>query len=177
MELTERFKRPTGFRQTLASGFLAAGTAMTVGTALLFQHVGGYIPCALCLEQRIPYYVSIPIALVAFVAAAGRAPAVFTRALLLAIGLIMLYSLYLGVFHSGVEWGFWPGPADCGQVGGSDLMGGDLLATIDAIRPPSCDEAAGRFLGLSFAGWNAVASALFAAVALRGAVAKADRFA
>ena len=48
---------------------------------------------------------------------------------------------------------------------------------IDAIRPPSCDEAAGRFLGLSFAGWNAVASALFAAVALRSAVAKADRFA
>ncbi|MEF2546378.1 disulfide bond formation protein B [Aurantimonas sp. E1-2-R+4] len=177
MGMTERFQRPTGFRQTLASGFLTAGTAMTVGTALLFQHVGGYIPCALCLEQRIPYYVAIPIALVAFVAAAGRAPAVLTRGLLLTIGLIMLYSLYLGVFHSGVEWGFWPGPADCGQVGGSDLMGGDLLATIDAIRPPSCDEAAGRFLGLSFAGWNAVASALFAAVALRGAVAKADRFA
>lgn len=177
MGLTERFQRPTGFRQTLASAFLTAGTAMTVGTALLFQHVGGYIPCALCLEQRIPYYVAIPIALVAFVAAAGRAPAILTRALLLAIGLIMLYSLYLGVFHAGVEWGFWPGPADCGQVGGSDLMSGDLLATIDAIRPPSCDEAAGRFLGLSFAGWNAVASALFAAVALRGAVAKADRFA
>lgn len=177
MALTDRFQRPTGFRQTLASGFLLAGTAITVGTALLFQYVGGYIPCALCLQQRIPYYVAIPLALVAFVAAAGRAPALLTRLLLLAIGVIMMVSLYLGVFHAGVEWGYWPGPTDCAQVGGGDLGGGDLLSAIDAIRPPSCDEAAGRFLGLSFAGWNAVASALFAAIALRSAVAKADRFA
>ncbi|NDV87389.1 disulfide bond formation protein B [Aurantimonas aggregata] len=177
MSLFAQFQRPTGFRQTLSSGFLLVGLAATVGTALIFEHVGGYIPCALCLQQRIPYYVAIPVALIAFVAAAGRAPARFTRLLLLAIGAIMLVSLYLAVKHAGVEWGFWAGPADCAQVGGGELLGGDLLATIDAIRPPSCDEAAGRFLGLSFAGWNVLASALFAAVALRAAFARADRFA
>lgn len=177
MRLTDQFQRPTGFRQTLSAGFLLVGTAATVGTALIFEHVGGYIPCALCLQQRIPYYVAIPVALIAVVAAAGRAPARFTRLLLLVIGVIMLVSLYLAVVHAGVEWGFWAGPADCAQVAGGDLMGGDLLATIDAIRPPACDEAAGRFLGLSFAGWNAIASALFAAVALRAAFARADRFA
>ena len=169
--------RPTGSRQTLASAFLLAGTVITVGSALLFQYVGGYTPCALCLQQRLPYYVAIPVGLAAFVAAAGRAPALATRLLILAIGLIMLVSLYLGVFHAGVEWHFWQGPADCAQVAGGDLTGGDLLATIDRVHPPSCSEAAARFLGLSFAGWNAIASALFAAVGLRSAFARADRMA
>ncbi|MGZ8417342.1 MAG: disulfide bond formation protein B, partial [Methyloceanibacter sp.] len=35
-----------------------------------------------------------------------------------------------------------------------------------------CDEASWRFLGLSFAGWNAVASAFLAAVAAFGASQK-----
>ncbi|MBO0904160.1 disulfide bond formation protein B [Jiella sonneratiae] len=177
MSVLDLARRPTGFRQVLASGFLATGMAIAVGAALLFQYVGGYIPCALCLEERIPYYVGVPLAAVAFVAAAGRAPAPLTRGLLLLVGLIMLVSLGLGVYHAGVEWHFWAGPTGCSQVGGGGLSSGDLLADIDAVRPPSCDAAAGRFLGLSFAGWNAIASALFSAVGLRSAVARADRFA
>ncbi len=33
----------------------------TVGSALGFQHIGGYTPCALCLLQRDPYYYAIPV--------------------------------------------------------------------------------------------------------------------
>jgi hypothetical protein len=40
---------------------LAIGMAAAVGTALGFQYIGGYIPCALCLLQRQPYYYAIPI--------------------------------------------------------------------------------------------------------------------
>ena len=177
MALSDIVRRPTGFRQVLASGFLFAGMTITVGSALLFQYVGGYIPCALCLTERLPFYIGVPIALVAFVLAAGRAPAPFTRLLIFLVGLVMLVSLGLAIYHSGVEWHFWAGPTSCAQSGGADLSSGDLLASIDAIKPPSCDAAAGRFLGLSFAGWNAVVSALFAAIALRSAFAKADRFA
>ncbi|MDY8109166.1 disulfide bond formation protein B [Fulvimarina sp. 2208YS6-2-32] len=169
--------RATGFRQSAAAIALLIGTTLTVGSALLFQHVGGYIPCALCLEQRTPYYVAIPIALVAAIAAAGRARPVLVRGLLLVLGLVMLWSLYLGVFHAGVEWGYWPGPAECAGAAGGDLMGGDLLSTIDAVRAPSCDQAAARFFGLSFAGWNAVASAILASIALAAAFARSDRFA
>ncbi|MCB8837385.1 disulfide bond formation protein B [Aurantimonas sp. VKM B-3413] len=173
--MTDRLARPTGSRQTMAATFLLVGMIVTVGGALLFEHVGGYIPCALCLKERIPYYVGIPIAFCAAVAAAGRAPALLTRTLILLIGLIMLYSLYLAVYHAGVEWHFWAGPTDCASVGGADLSTGNLLDEIDRIHPPSCDAAAGRFLGLSFAGWNAVASAIFAAVALRSAIARPGR--
>ncbi|MBO0664549.1 disulfide bond formation protein B [Jiella sp. MQZ9-1] len=176
MSMLDLARRPTGFRQVLASSFLLIGMTITVGSALLFQYVGGYIPCALCLKERLPYYVAVPIALVAFVLAAGRAPAPITRGLILLIGVIMLISVALGVYHAGVEWHFWPGPTGCSQVGGGDLSSGNLLADIDAVHPPSCDAAAGRFIGISFAGWNAIVSALFAAIGLRSAFAKADRF-
>ncbi|WP_279481830.1 disulfide bond formation protein B [Aureimonas sp. SK2] len=166
----------TGFRQTLSAGLLAGAMAATVGGALLFQHVGGYIPCALCLEQRTPYYLGIPVALAALLASKFRAPPLLTRGLLLLVGVLMIWAAGLGVYHAGVEWGFWAGPADCAAGGTVDLTG-DLLASMDALRPPSCSEAALRILGLSLAGWNALIAASLAALALRSALARGDRFA
>ncbi|MEN3793688.1 disulfide bond formation protein B [Fulvimarina sp. MAC3] len=167
--------RATGFRQSAAATLLLLGTSITVGTALLFQYVGGYIPCALCLQERTPYYIAIPVALLTMIAASGRAKPILVRGLLVVIGLLMLWSLYLGVFHAGVEWGYWPGPAECAGGSGDLMSGGSLLAEIDRVRAPSCDTAAGRFLGLSFAGWNAIASAIFASIAFGASLARADR--
>ncbi|WP_280139329.1 disulfide bond formation protein B [Methyloceanibacter marginalis] len=61
----------------------------------------------------------------------------------------------LGVYHAGAEWKFWPGPETC--AGGFDLNWGEEgIVDTPVIR---CDEAPWHFLGLSFAGWNAVVSA------------------
>ena len=54
----------------LTAAFLMLAMAATVGAALGFQHLGGYIPCKLCLAQRTPYYVGIPLMAVAVLAAA-----------------------------------------------------------------------------------------------------------
>jgi disulfide bond formation protein DsbB len=165
---------PTNRVQTVTAIFLALAMAATVGTALGFEHIGGYIPCKLCLAQRIPYYVGVPLMAVAALSSAMHWPAVVTRGLLLLGALLMVYGLYLGVQHSGVEWGWWAGPTDCGAVqapAGSGANG--VLDSIDAFVPPSCDKAALRILGLSFAGWNAVASLFLAVIAFRGAFAKA----
>ena len=71
----------------------------------------------------------------------------------------MLYSFVLGVNHSGVEWGLWEGPGDCGAVeGGLATMTNDFLKQLEQTVPPSCTDAALRVMGLSFAGWNALAS-------------------
>lgn len=158
------FTQPAGRIHKLGAALLALGMAVTVGTALGFQHIGGYMPCKLCLEQRLPYYIGLPVAVLALLAAVLKLPSLVVRILLLIIALLMLWSLWLGGFHSGVEWGFWPGPDDCGAIP-SAQPGGNLLDQLDAIIPPSCDQAAGRFLGLSFAGWNVVASAILAAIA------------
>jgi disulfide bond formation protein DsbB len=144
--------------------------AATVGIALGFQHLGGYIPCKLCYEQRIPYYLGAPLMALAALSGGLRWSSALTRGLLLVGGLIMAFSLYLGIKHAGVEWGWWPGPTDCGVVApGIDTGGKGVLDAIDAVVPPSCDKAALRVLGLSFAGWNAIVSLALMVVAFRAA--------
>lgn len=164
---------PSGRTQTVTAAFMTVAMAGVVGTALGFEHLGGYIPCKLCLEQRIPYYVGAPVMALAFVSATLRWPAWMTRGLLLVGGLLMTWGLIMGVRHAGVEWGWWAGPTDCGAVAApTDTGGKGILDALNTFVPPACDSAALRVLGLSFAGWNAVASLVLAAIAFRGALSK-----
>ncbi|KXG84846.1 disulfide bond formation protein B [Agrobacterium bohemicum] len=150
------------------------GMILTVGSALGFQHIGGYTPCALCLLQRDPYYYAIPVGILAIAASLFRLPVWLTRSALVLIGLAMLIGAGLGVYHSGVEWGFWPGPITC-STGAPSITtnAGSLLSDLNAVKPPSCNDAALRVLGLSFAGWNVLASVALAAIAFFGASRKA----
>ena len=153
---------------------LAIAMALTVGMALGFQYFG-YIPCKLCLQQRIPYYVGAPLMLVtAYLGAAGASSRV-VRLLLLLGAAIAAVSLFLGLKHAGVEYGWWAGPTDCGAVAAPAGGGGaGVLDQLNEFVPPSCDKAAWRdpVLRLSFAGWNAVISLVLLVLALRGATSR-----
>lgn len=156
-----------------AAWLVTAGMVFTVGSALAFQHIGGYIPCALCLLQRDPYYYAIPLGVLAIIAATLKLPPVTVRILLALIGVAMLIGAGMGVFHSGVEWGFWPGPTTCSTTASAVTTDAkNLLGDLNAIHGPSCTEASLRVLGLSFAGWNVIASVMLAIIALRGAASK-----
>lgn len=142
-------------------------------SALAFEHIGGYQPCKLCLQQREPWYLGIPVMVLALVSLVLKWPAYISRGLLLIVGLILVYSTVLGVHHSGVEWAWWEGPGDCGVVeGGISENATDLLAGLNQSVPPSCTDAALRVLGLSFAGWNALASFFLAIIAMMFAFRK-----
>lgn len=157
--------------QLLIALAVLAGMVAVMATVLGFQHIGGYIPCKLCLAQRVPYYVGMPFAAAAVAAAYLRWPGMIFRGLIFAAGIALLYSMALGIYHAGVEWQFWAGPTDCGATAGNISSNvNDLLGDLSATRPPSCDVAAGRFLGLSFAGWNVIASLALACLAIAGAL-------
>jgi disulfide bond formation protein DsbB len=80
---------------------------------------------------------------------------------------VFLVSAGLGIYHSGVEWGFFAGPNDCGGAPGAAAGSvGDFLKELETTRVVSCTEAAWRFAGLSLAGWNAVISLGLVALAL-----------
>lgn len=166
--------QPTSSVQTVTALMLLVAMAAVVGAALGFEHIGGYIPCMLCLEQRTPYYVGVPLMALAALSSALHWPAVITRGLLLIGGLLMLYGLGLGVYHAGVEWSWWAGPTDCTAVSAPAGGGtGGVLNSINTVMPPSCEKAALRILGLSMAGWNVIASLILTIIAFRGAVGKA----
>jgi disulfide bond formation protein DsbB len=147
---------------------VALAAAATVGGALVFEHAFGYVPCKLCLTQRNPYYIAIPLGI-----AAALLPPRWTRVGLWLLALVFLVSAGLGAYHSGVEWGFFAGPSDCGGGAGQGAGNvGDFLNQLQSTRVVSCTEAAWRFLGLSLAGWNALISLALAAFAAKAAASK-----
>lgn len=147
------------------TALLLVGTA-TIAAAWGFQLIGGYVPCQLCLEQRTPYYVGLPAALIALGLVLHGSMHRLAFLLLIVVAGIFAYGSGLGIYQAGAEWGFWLGPSDCGGGTSAPASAGDLLNALSNTRVVSCTEASWRMLGLSFAGWNAVASAGLAVLAL-----------
>ncbi|MCT8268083.1 disulfide bond formation protein B [Afifella sp. JA880] len=144
--------------------FLAAGA--TILTALGFEHIGGYQPCALCLRERLPYYIALPITLVTVLAVWRGAPRGLLAALFGVLAIIWAVSFGLGVHHAGVEYHWWKGPDTCVQTGGPGDAASMFNSLQSGVSGPSCDEALWHLFGLSFAGWNAVASLFLVALTI-----------
>jgi len=156
-------------RQTLplliALSILAIAAASIAG-AFAFEALG-YMPCELCLKERIPYYAAIPLAgLAAFFAARGHKK--LLRAAFAGLALIFAASAAFGAYHAGIEWGFWPGPAECSGVLERAPSVEDFLSQLQTAKFVRCDAPALRIFGLSLAGWNAIISAGSAALAIKG---------
>src|ERR1700757_4466538 len=97
----------------LAAVAIAAIAASTLTGAWFFQLVLDIKPCPLCLEQRYAYYLALPLAaFVAFLVARG-APRQVVMAGFVILLIAALANAWLGGYHAGVEWQFWPGPTDC----------------------------------------------------------------
>jgi disulfide bond formation protein DsbB len=167
----------TRFRGNSAAGFALAVfvlAAATIGGAWFFQLVLKLPPCELCLKERIPYYVILPLSLLLTGAGLAAAP----RSVL-AIGFAMIVAtalagVALGTYHAGVEWRLWSGPTDCTGTLGNLTAQGSLFSQLRSFHVVRCDEAAWRFLGISLAGYNALISLGIAALAACGLFARSE---
>lgn len=153
----------------------AGGAALVLAVATIlaahaFESIGGYIPCPLCLQQRYAYYIAIPL-LAGALALLTVNKRTLAAMLFAAVALAFLANAGLGIYQAGAEWKLWDPPATCAAP--TELP----TLTLDAKglnrQPVSCGVASWRMFGLSFAGWNVVASlvlALGAATAAAGAL-------
>src|ERR1700744_5712491 len=95
----------------------AAALAFVIGLAAILaawasQLWGGLVPCELCLGERLPYYWGLPILALVLILWNPLPLAVWYIGMLVVLA-IFVWSVYLGGFHAGVEWKFWPGPSAC----------------------------------------------------------------
>jgi disulfide bond formation protein DsbB len=132
-------------RKTLIS-LAAAGSAGLLGGAFVFQFLG-YAPCEMCLWQRWPHAAAITIGVLALAAP--------TRLLCWLGALAAAITGGIGVYHTGVERGWWQGPTSCTGSGGMDT--GNLLS-LDGPKLVLCDQVAWDLFGISMASWNAIFS-------------------
>src|SRR5260370_11643231 len=93
-----------------AAVLVAAGGAATILGAYYFQYVMGLRPCPLCLEQRIAFYVSIPLAIVVAIAPGRGAWPRVAAAGPGGIAAPLRLNSALGLFHPGLQSKWVPAP-------------------------------------------------------------------
>ena len=141
---------------TTARGWMliaGAGSAAILASALGSQFIGGLAPCPLCIWQRWPHVVALVIA-----ALAVTVPWRHARPLAALGSLAMLVSTGLGLYHTGIERGWWEGPDTCTSSDITTLSIDQLMARIMSAPLVRCDEVQWDLFGLSLASWNVVIS-------------------
>jgi disulfide bond formation protein DsbB len=154
-----------------AAAIVALVGVLTMAAVYYVQYVMLLAPCPLCLEQRMAFYVSIPLAALLWLGAAyGASRKVLVLGFIVIAG-FMLWNTGLASYHAGVEWKFWQGPTDCS--GPIDKIGSvnNMLNQLQRISLVRCDEAAIRILGISLSGYDALVSLFLTVVAAWGAKA------
>jgi disulfide bond formation protein DsbB len=153
---------------------IALAAALTLAGAWFFELVLGLEPCPLCLDQRIPYYIAVPLGLVVAWLARDPLRSGLTRIGLALLGFVLLIGAGYGVYHAGIEWNFWQGPAAC--AAGAPAPSGDILSSLKgARRIVPCNEAAWRFLGISLAGYNVLIAGALSMLAFAAASGRLGR--
>lgn len=147
-KLQDFFHRP---EQQVFMVLLACAAVLLM--ALGLEHLGGFLPCELCLKERYAYYAGIALAIgaSALIGAGRPLPA---AALIGLASFGLLANAGLGLYHAGIEWHWWAGPSAC--TGGSAIAtdAGDLLNSLAKQNVVRCDQPALKILGLSLAAWN-----------------------
>ncbi|MFP5469036.1 MAG: disulfide bond formation protein B [Alphaproteobacteria bacterium] len=117
-----------------------------------FEIIGGLAPCQLCYYQRVPYVMAIILC-----AAALLGPAM-AQAISAVLMINYMAGAGLGIYHAGVEWHWWAGPATCSAGAGSGGSVEALMAQILAAPVVRCDEIPWSLFGISLAGYNVLIS-------------------
>jgi disulfide bond formation protein DsbB len=148
----------TGTSSSTGPGLPAAialcGSGAILLGALAFQYIGGYPPCSLCYWQR---YGHVGVMALAWLALLPLTRAV-RLALLSLVGVALLVTAGLAVYHVGVEWKWWAGPTGCTGVSGVGMSVEQLKRMLMGTKMVRCDEIAWSMFGISMAGWNALLS-------------------
>jgi len=147
----------------------AVVSALLLASAFAFEHAG-YPPCELCLDQREAHWTALGVAIAGLIAAFVFKARLAASAGVGALALVYALSAGLAFYHTGVEHGFWPGPASCSAPveAITDISGlGGALG--EKPSGPSCGEPSWRLFGVSMAGYNLLASAALFALAFTAA--------
>jgi disulfide bond formation protein DsbB len=150
-------------RSRLAAALLLLAAGGGLVAALVGQHLFAIEPCILCLYQRVPYAGAGAAALAALVLPMPTS----VRTLLVGVcGMIFLSGAVLALYHVGVEEYWWAALPGCGGAPATGLGVEDLRAQLEKPSLKPCDDVDWRLLGVSLAGYNAVASAALAIACL-----------
>jgi disulfide bond formation protein DsbB len=144
---------------TAKQALLVAGafSAAMLTAAFIAQFGFSLHPCELCLLQRYPYAAIIAVAGLSWWRA--KTPNRQRFALLLC-ALLFAVDAGIAVYHTGVEYGWFPGPDACSSTATAGMSLEEMRKQLLDAPLVSCSQAMMYFFGLSMAAWNAIAALL-----------------
>ena len=128
-----------------------AAPLLLYGGALVSQYGFGLHPCEMCYWQRWPHQAAIVLAILALVLRKNDGA---MRALTLLAAIAIAISGLIGIFHAGVEYGWWEGLTTCSTSASGPVTLDDIMAA-PIIR---CDVPQWTLGPISLAGFNAIFS-------------------
>lgn len=133
----------------------------------LVEHLANLPPCPLCYQQR-QIYLAIAIVGITSSILLRLKNDNFIHAVLNGVmALLFVGSVFAASYHAGVEWKWWMGPVGCSAGADISAIFNEDIDFSNTNNVVSCSDAPWRFSGLSFAGWNAVASLTFAVASIK----------
>ena len=141
--------RQASLRADIIARFAGLGALALILGALGFQYLGHIAPCEMCHWQRWPHIAAALVGVIGVAIMPGKA-----RALAWTVLLLILLSGLIGLYQSGMQWGFLPGPSACS--GHRFVLGSNMVPEVQ------CDVVTWSLLGLSLATYNAIFSFLIA---------------
>lgn len=125
------------------------GCVLALSMALTAEHVFGFMPCELCLIERLPFMAAGLMSMVALLF--PPRPEGLLRVALGVAAVALFVNVGIAFYHVGVEQAWWL--SSCGtSVVELDIMILDLTAYINTETfMPSCDAPAFLWNGISFA--------------------------
>ena len=129
------------------------------GVSLLGAYAAEYgfdlLPCHLCLYQRVPFFIALPLGLIGLLL--GKRS---TGRLLVSIvgGVVLLVGAGIATYHVGVEQGIIIMENSCADLIKTAQTLDDMRTQLLATPGIPCDKPQVLFLGLSMAAWNMLLS-------------------
>ena len=129
--------------------------------AYFIEYVLGYIPCNLCIIERIPYIFTIIIILYCLLSKK------FEKFFLIILSLIFFLASMISFYHFGIEQGFFKESLVCNLSKGYEITNPEELLRELQKKTISCADVSFKILGISLATLNTIISLILSVIIFR----------
>ena len=138
--------------------FILTIISLMIISALIIQYWLGHEPCALCLYERIPYFLSILLLVRILFTKKNE------KIALLILSLIFVCSSALAFYHFGIEQGFFKESLACTAGDLSKTFSKEQLLEQLIDNTISCKDVSFKIFGLSLAAINTIFSLVLSVI-------------
>ena len=142
---------------------LIAISVLALAGAYITEIAFGWLPCPLCVYQRLIYFTDTAVILFALI---FRNEGARDFLFLIILAIVNCLGAYIAFFHSGVERHWFRYDSSCTGFVDNELSLEQMIKRIESITTVACDVLGPQIFGFTMANWNALLLAFISCVTI-----------